>query len=144
MLLAFVATLFIIALLTAYLILAIAPKPVMRVGAQAARNPFFSGFVGLGAITVGPLVFLLLLITLIGILLVPLALMVSMWVGMTAVYCVIGQKIRRAFRTPKYRAMQLLKQRQVSMEKTGACPVLLTLQSFLPAIVNLRFPRQIK
>ena len=93
----------IVALLLAYLIIAIMPKATVRIGSQVTRTPFISGVVGIGTIMASPMIFVLLLITLIGILLVPLALLVALWLGMVAIYYMIGSKVRAAFRKNSYK-----------------------------------------
>jgi len=89
-------------LLLAYLVVAIMPNAVARVSEQVARNPFVSGLVGAGTLVATPIVFILLLVTCIGILLVPLALFVCMFLGKVAVAQKIGNKIRTAIRGDSY------------------------------------------
>lgn len=85
-------------LLLSYLVVALMPQIVERVGNQAARNPFISGCVGAGAIVAFPVLFLVLLITLVGILLVPLVYFVCGFIGLVGVAYIVGARVRNALR----------------------------------------------
>lgn len=90
-------------LLLGYLVIALMPDATARIGDQVARNPFISGLVGAGALCAFPLIWLLLLITCIGILLVPVAYWVCGFVGGIAVSLKIGTKLRTAVAGNSYR-----------------------------------------
>jgi hypothetical protein len=85
-------------LLLAYLVIALMPNAIERMGGQVARNPFVSGCVGAGAVLATPVIFITLLITGIGVFLVPLALLVGLFLGIVAVYYKVGYRVRSAVR----------------------------------------------
>lgn len=85
-------------LLLSFLVLALMPRVVERVRGQLLRNPLISGCVGAGGLVAFLPVFLILLITCIGLILVPVAYWLAWFVGMVAVYQWLGHKVRVAIR----------------------------------------------
>ncbi len=90
-------------LLLAYLVVALMPGGIIKIGDQLVRNPLVSGLVGGGALVALPLLFIILAITCIGILLVPLAFVIAWVVAQTVVAHRIGYMIRSAVRRNSYR-----------------------------------------
>jgi len=115
------------ALLLGYLAIALMPNAMARISDQVGRNPFISGLVGAGALVATPLLFLLLLITCIGILLVPLAAVVCLFFGKVAVSIKIGTKLRSSLWGNTYRPY---------LDLTVGL-ALLTLISFVPLLGSL-------
>ena len=115
------------ALLLGYLAIALMPNAMARISDQVGRNPFISGLVGAGALVATPLLFFLLLITCIGILLVPLAAFVCLFFGKVAVSIKIGTKLRTSLWGNSYRPY---------LDLTVGL-ALLTLISFVPLLGSL-------
>jgi hypothetical protein len=92
--------------LLAFLVLALLPAGMERVVERMVCNPFISGGTGAGTIIALPFVALILAITCVGILLLP-AVALVFWVlylvGMTAIYLLLGQRLRAAAGKNSYR-----------------------------------------
>ncbi len=124
-------------LLLGYLVIALMPDATARIGDQVARNPFISGLVGAGALCAFPLIWLLLLITCIGILLVPVAYWVCILIGGVAVSLKIGTKLRTAVAGNSYRPYLDLTVGMALLAILALVPVLGWLTRFVLALAGL-------
>lgn len=118
-------------LLLSFLVLALMPRVVGRVKSQLLRNPFISGCVGAGGLVAFLPLFLILLITCIGIILVPVAYWLAWFIGMVAVYQWLGYKVRVAIRGNSQRPFWDVTIGVLAITLVGLVPVVGLLIRFL-------------